>query len=99
MLQQLDVVDFNREIAVPAVADFEQLGALLVGSGLDPGDVQEALNKLAYDYGAQQVGVGVREVLSALDTAVSGPGGPDGLPARLATELAQLINMRNPGPV
>ncbi|KAI0136891.1 P-loop containing nucleoside triphosphate hydrolase protein [Xylariales sp. AK1849] len=95
ILQQLDVLAFNRELAVPAVADHQQLGALLQNTGIiqDPNDIQQVLNELQAATGTQTVGLGVAGVLSALETASAKANEESRSVGEIfADELSEIIN-------
>ncbi|KAI1495505.1 P-loop containing nucleoside triphosphate hydrolase protein [Biscogniauxia marginata] len=94
MLDQHGVFEFDREIAVPAVKDHRELQALLMASGKfnGPSDVNEALNELQSLTGTQSVGIGVKAVFSALETAAV----RDPLPISLAEDISSIMAARNP---
>ncbi|KAI1084860.1 AAA-domain-containing protein [Whalleya microplaca] len=94
MLDQHGVFAFDREIAVPAVKDHRELQALLAASGKfsGPADVNEALNELQSLTGTQEVGIGVKAVFSALETASV----RDSLPVSLAEDISAIMAARNP---
>jgi vesicle-fusing ATPase len=71
MLSQHGVFEFDREIAVPAVKDHRELRQLLIESeSVAPEDIDQALDELQSLTGTQDVGVGVKAVFSALETAL-----------------------------
>ncbi|KAI0008421.1 AAA-domain-containing protein [Xylariaceae sp. FL0662B] len=94
MLDQHGVFAFDREIAVPAVKDHRELQALLTASGKfnGPADVNESLNELQSLTGTQEVGIGVKAVFSALETALV----RDSLPISLAEDISAIMATRNP---
>ncbi|XXG97871.1 hypothetical protein Hte_004185 [Hypoxylon texense] len=94
MLDQHGVFAWDREIAVPAVKDHRELQALLTASGKlsGPSDVNEALNELQTLTGTQEVGIGVKAVFSALETALV----RDPLPISLAEDISAIMASRNP---
>ncbi|KAL7624597.1 transport between ER and Golgi ATPase protein [Parahypoxylon ruwenzoriense] len=94
MLDQHGVFAFDREIAVPAVKDHRELQALLIASGKfsGPTDINEALNELSTITGTQEVGIGVKAVFSALETASV----RDPLPISLAEDISAIMAARNP---
>jgi vesicle-fusing ATPase len=96
MLEQHGTLEFDREIAVPAVKDFHELSALLGASGKlsDQAELDETLNELQSLTGSQTVGIGVKAVFSAIETALVRTDQP--LPLSLAAELSEIISTRNP---
>ncbi|KAI1095292.1 AAA-domain-containing protein [Rostrohypoxylon terebratum] len=94
MLDQHGVFAWDREIAVPAVKDHRELQALLAASGKfnDPVSINEALNELQTLTGGQEVGIGVKAVFSALETAAV----RDPLPISLAEDISAIMAARNP---
>ncbi|KAI1136637.1 AAA-domain-containing protein [Hypoxylon sp. FL0543] len=94
MLDQHGVFAWDREIAVPAVKDHRELQALLAASGKFDGanDINEALNELQTLTGTQEVGIGVKAVFSALETASV----RDPLPISLAEDISAIMAARNP---
>ncbi|KAK9778948.1 putative Vesicular-fusion protein SEC18 [Seiridium cardinale] len=67
---QLNVLKFQHELAVPAVTDLQELGAVLSAEGVQEQDVNEALYEIKSVTGAEKVGLGVQRVLDALSAAV-----------------------------
>ncbi|CAJ2511844.1 Uu.00g074690.m01.CDS01 [Anthostomella pinea] len=94
MLDQHGVFEFDREIAVPAVKDHRELEQLLMASGKfsGPDDINEALTELQNITGTQDIGIGVKAVFSALETASV----RDSLPISLAEDISALMAARNP---
>ncbi|KAI0376410.1 AAA-domain-containing protein [Hypomontagnella monticulosa] len=94
MLDQHGVFAWDREIAVPAVKDHRELQALLAASGKFAGaaDINEALNELQSLTGTQEVGIGVKAVFSALETALV----RDPLPVSLAEDISAIMATRGP---
>ncbi|OTA65346.1 AAA-domain-containing protein [Hypoxylon sp. EC38] len=94
MLDQHGVFAWDREIAVPAVKDHRELQALLAASGKfnNAADINEALNELQTLTGTQEVGIGVKAVFSALETASV----RDPLPISLAEDISAIMAARNP---
>ncbi|KAH9907702.1 P-loop containing nucleoside triphosphate hydrolase protein [Xylariomycetidae sp. FL2044] len=95
MLAQHGVFRFDRQIAVPAVKDHRELRLLLEASGttkksgevINDDDITEALNELQSLTDTQAVGVGVKAVFSALETALS----RDPFPLSFAEEMAAIM--------
>jgi vesicle-fusing ATPase len=75
VMDQLDLAEqFDREIAVPAVKDVRELAAILGESGVfeSPADINEVINSLQQYRNSDEVGVGVKRVLSlASDARIS----------------------------
>lgn len=94
MLDQHGVFNWDREIAVPAVKDHRELEVLLSASGKfnNPADINESLNELQTLTGTQEVGIGVKAVFSALETALV----RDPLPISLAEDISAIMASRNP---
>ncbi|KAI1762740.1 AAA-domain-containing protein [Hypoxylon sp. FL1150] len=94
MLDQHGVFAWDREIAVPAVKDHRELQVLLSASGKfgNPADINESLNELQTLTGTQEVGIGVKAVFSALETASV----RDPLPISLAEDISAIMASRNP---
>lgn len=70
---------FRRQIAVPAIPDLRTLQNVLGADGrLDPTEINQVLNSIAQDTGAQRVGLGIKTVLEALEEsrAEAARGGP-----------------------
>ena len=96
MLDQHGALEFDREIAVPAVKDLRQLEALLEATGKfdNPADVNAVVNELRGITGSENVGIGVKAVFSAIETALVRNDQP--LASTLASELSEIIATRNP---
>ncbi|KAK8094669.1 hypothetical protein PG997_001354 [Apiospora hydei] len=72
VLEQLDMRGFNRKLAVPCVSDLGELQALLAATGVfQDADINEALHELQNATGTQRVDVGVKEVLSVVESALT----------------------------
>ncbi|KAI1337569.1 P-loop containing nucleoside triphosphate hydrolase protein [Xylariaceae sp. FL0016] len=95
MLEQHGVFKFDRHLSVPAVRDHGELQTLLEASGKfeDDADIVEALNELQQDRQTQDVGIGVKAVFSALETAVT-RGSP--VARNFAEDLTAIIASRKP---
>lgn len=77
VMEQLDVTEsFDYQIAVPAVNNLQELGAVLNEVGAFGGDqaaVSEVLNTLREYTGSDSVGVGVRTILTIAESADTSP--------------------------
>ncbi|KAK7948102.1 Vesicular-fusion protein sec18 [Apiospora aurea] len=72
VLEQLDMRGFNRKLAVPCVSDLGELQALLAATGVfQDTDINEALHELQNATRTQRVDVGVKEVLSVVESALT----------------------------
>ncbi|KAK8087142.1 hypothetical protein PG994_002116 [Apiospora phragmitis] len=72
VLEQLDMRGFNRKLAVPCVSDLGELQALLAATGVfQDADINEALHELQNNVGTQRVDLGVKEVLSVVESALT----------------------------
>ncbi|KAK8133798.1 hypothetical protein PG984_005810 [Apiospora sp. TS-2023a] len=72
VLESLDMRGFNRKVAVPCVSDLGELQALLAATGVfQDADINEALHELQNATGGQRVDVGVKEVLSVVESALT----------------------------
>jgi hypothetical protein len=70
VLQQLSVLSFDRELAVPAVGDFKQLEVLLRAKGYeDPAELNEITYEVKNAIGSEKIDLGVAVVLRTLGTA------------------------------
>ncbi len=73
VLDQLDMTEsFDRQIAVPAVADVRELATALqqFGAFADSADINQAINTVQqYNGGSDQVGVGIKTVLTMAESA------------------------------
>ncbi|KAK0704792.1 P-loop containing nucleoside triphosphate hydrolase protein [Lasiosphaeris hirsuta] len=72
VMDQLDVTGaFKRQIAVPAVEDLRQVGAVLQQSGIfeSPADINEALNAVRSYSNSEKVGVGIKTILDTAEVA------------------------------
>jgi vesicle-fusing ATPase len=97
MLEQHGTLEFDREIAVPAVKDLKELDALLTECGKLPDslNINEVLGELSSLTGTQEVGIGVKAVFSAVETALVRRDQPLG--SSLAEELLEIITTRHSG--
>ncbi|KAI5920420.1 P-loop containing nucleoside triphosphate hydrolase protein [Camillea tinctor] len=93
MLNQHGVFEFDREIAVPAVKDLHELQDLLEASGRfnGPDDVDTTLRELQSITGADEVGIGVKAIFSALETAAV----REPFPVSLAEDISSIMAVRN----
>ncbi|OAA57475.1 vesicular fusion factor [Niveomyces insectorum RCEF 264] len=96
VLEQLDMTEaFDRQVAVPAVADMRELAAALQQfQAFDEGDVNQALNTLRQynGDGGDRVGVGIKTVLTVAESAamVADPA------PWFADQMARAIAVNNP---
>ncbi|RYO89303.1 hypothetical protein DL764_008597 [Monosporascus ibericus] len=97
MLDQHGALEFEREIAVPAVKDLRELHALLSATGKfdDPADINAIIDELRSITGSENVGIGVKAIFSAVETALVRRDQP--LATTLAAEISEIIATRNPG--
>lgn len=69
VFQQLDVLEFDHELAVPAVSNVQELGKVLSAKGVQEQDANEVLYQIESVTGSQKVGLGVKRVMDALTAA------------------------------
>ncbi|CAK7203717.1 transport between ER and Golgi ATPase protein [Sporothrix eucalyptigena] len=73
VLDQLDMTRvFDRQVAVPAVADVREMAAAVQDLGVfqDSADINQAINTIRqYNSGSDQVGVGIKRVLNLAQSA------------------------------
>ncbi|KAK3344335.1 P-loop containing nucleoside triphosphate hydrolase protein [Lasiosphaeria hispida] len=72
VMDQLDITGaFKRQIAVPAVEDLHQVGAVLQQSGIfeSPADINEALKAVRSYSRSDKVGVGIKTILDTAEVA------------------------------
>jgi vesicle-fusing ATPase len=68
-------MDFAKKVAVPAVANMQELGRVLQQSRVfKPEDVNEAVNLVRRGAGSDSVGVGIKTVLDCIFEARAGGG-------------------------
>jgi len=87
---------FDREIPVPAVRDIRELAAVLQEANAfeNQADVNEALNTIReYGNGSQQVGVGIKTVLTIAESARLAGSEPG---QWFAEQLGEQIQRNNP---
>ncbi|EMR62261.1 hypothetical protein MGN70_000535 [Eutypa lata] len=96
MLDQHGALEFDREIAVPAVKDLRELQALLSATGKfdNPADINGVISELRSITGSENVGIGVKAIFSAIETALVRRDQP--LASTLAAEISEIIATRNP---
>ncbi len=94
VLDQLDMLEaFDRQIAVPAVSDLQELStALRELNALDPADANQALNTLRQTNRSDHVGVGIKTVLTMAESAAM----VDEPAAWFAEQLGRAIITNNP---
>ncbi|KAI1269468.1 P-loop containing nucleoside triphosphate hydrolase protein [Xylariaceae sp. FL1019] len=93
MLHQHGTFEFDREIAVPAVKDHAELAQLLRDSGRlrTAEDVDTTLGELQLITGNQEVGIGVKAVFSAIESALT----REPVAESLAEDLSAVIASTN----
>ncbi|KXJ96509.1 P-loop containing nucleoside triphosphate hydrolase protein [Microdochium bolleyi] len=95
MLDLHETLEFDREITVPTIQNLRELQQLLSATErIEDNDVQDTLNELRETRGDEDVGVGVKAIFSALETAMVRKDMPLG--SCLASELSEIIDQRNP---
>lgn len=96
VLDQLDMTEaFDRQVAVPAVADTTELAAALTqfGAFSDAADVGQAVNTVRqYNGGGDHVGVGIKTVLTMAESAAM----VDDAAGWFADQLGRAIAVNNP---
>lgn len=97
VLDQIDMTEsFDRQIAVPAVADVRELATALqqFGAFPDPADINQAINTVRqYNGGSDQVGVGIKTVLTMAESAAM----VDDSANWFAEQISRSIATNNPG--
>lgn len=96
VMEQLDMTSaFDREIPVPAVRDLHELSNVLkeANSFDSPADVNEALNTIQEYSNSQQVGVGIKTVLTIAESARLAGSEPG---QWFAEQLGEQIQRNNP---
>ena len=94
MLQQLDLFHrFDAEIAVPNVNKQDELAHILQESGAfaGPEQVHTALDEIAATTGSADIGVGIKKILTGIETAKQDP---QDMAGRFASVMAQAIAAR-----
>lgn len=89
-MRQLDVQQiFNREIAVPSINNFDELRNILleINAFESEGEVNESLNELRQTTRGNEVGVGIKKVLLAVEEAKQEGG-------NVATRFADVMSQR-----
>jgi vesicle-fusing ATPase len=76
---------------VPSINTYEELASVLreVQAFDNEGDLQQSLNELRSITGTDQIGVGIKNVLSNVETAKESEESRDNLPSKLAELIAQ----------
>ncbi|TKA71986.1 hypothetical protein B0A49_07370 [Cryomyces minteri] len=92
ILQQLDLADrFDAEIAVPNVNTHQELSHILRQSGaFSDQDIARSMNEIQEITGSAEVGVGIKKILTGIETAKQ----DDDLPGRFARVMSQAIAAR-----
>lgn len=96
VMEQLDLTSaFDREIPVPAVRDLGELAQVLREANPfdSPADANEALNAIQEYSGSQQVGVGIKTVLTIAESARLAGAEPG---QWFAEQLGEQIQRNNP---
>ncbi|KAF2147472.1 uncharacterized protein K452DRAFT_7958 [Aplosporella prunicola CBS 121167] len=94
VLQQLDLFHrFDAEIAVPNVNKQDELAHILQESGAfaGPEQVHTALDEIAATTGSADIGVGIKKILTGIETAKQDP---QDMAGRFASVMAQAIAAR-----
>ncbi|KAJ1338579.1 vesicle-fusing ATPase [Microdochium nivale] len=95
MLDLHETLEFDREITVPTIQNLRELHQLLTATErLEERDIHDTLTELRESRGDEDVGVGVKAIFSALETAMVRKDLP--LATCLASELSEIIDQRNP---
>ncbi|CCC05252.1 unnamed protein product [Sordaria macrospora k-hell] len=93
VMEQLDVTEsFDYQIAVPAVNNLQELGAVLNEVGAFGGDqsaITEVLSTLREYTGSDSVGVGVRTILTVAESADTSPDPKDWFVEKMAGLIAR----------
>ncbi|KAK5187954.1 transport between ER and Golgi ATPase protein [Cryomyces antarcticus] len=92
ILQQLDLADrFDAEIAVPNVNTQQELSHILRQSGaFSDQDIARSMNEIQEITGSAEVGVGIKKILTGIETAKQ----DEDLPGRFARVMSQAIAAR-----
>lgn len=92
VLQQLSLFDrFDAQIAVPTVSTQQELGQVLRQSGaFSDGDNQQAIRQIEDITGSREVGVGIKKILTGIETAKQ----DQDMPGRFAQVIAEAIATR-----
>ncbi|KAL1627263.1 transport between ER and Golgi ATPase protein [Neofusicoccum ribis] len=94
VLQQLDLFSrFDAEIAVPNVNSQRELGFILEESRAfsDSNQVKSAIDEIQASTGSAEVGVGIKKILTGIETAKQDP---QDMAGRFAAVMAQAIAQR-----
>ena len=94
MLTQLDLFSrFDAEIAVPNVNTAGELENVLVSSPAfsELRDRKQALKEIMEITGSEEIGVGIKKILTGIETAQQ----DQDMPGRFARVIAQAIAARN----
>jgi vesicle-fusing ATPase len=90
-MKQLDLQPlFERELAVPNIQSHRELAAVLreIGAFESESDMAQSLNELGEITGTDQIGVGIKKVLTCVGQAKRDV---DNFPSRFAEMMSQLI--------
>ncbi|KAL2167899.1 hypothetical protein VTG60DRAFT_636 [Thermothelomyces hinnuleus] len=92
VMEQLDITTaFDRQIRVPAVQDTRELSSVLAESGAfeGPGDVNLVLNRLREYSNSDRVGVGIKTILTTVETARLSAEPAEWFAEQIATQIAR----------
>lgn len=92
VLQQLDLFNrFDAEIAVPNINTQQELAHILQKSGaFSDNDVQRTIGEIQEVTGNQEIGVGIKKILTGIETAKQ----DEDMPGRFARVMASAIAAR-----
>jgi vesicle-fusing ATPase len=91
VLDELDLLrKFNTQISVPNVNNLKELGTILYQkNALAEPDLRNMMSDLEIELQGDNIGVGVRDILEALEIAKRA----EDVPSRLRSELLNIIGM------
>lgn len=90
VLQQLDIFNsFDADIAVPNVNSQQELAHILQGSSaFSERDQQRAIGEIQEITGSAEVGVGIKKILSAIETAQGDQDAPGQFARAVSSAIA-----------